>query len=294
MGLDINSALFLLDARKRGARFDETLMLGRQSLNVYPAKMVSVLERHGLPADAFRRAGPECAYAEPFFQAIGARKISAMDASSFEGAEFVHDLNQPLPESMKGRFDAVLDGGTVEHVFNVVEALRNTMELVRPGGHLFLNSPANNLCGHGFYQFSPEFFFRALSPENGFEVQRMIIHHVGPFGPWYEVNDPEAIRARVELITFTPVHLLVQARRVAVKPIFARMPQQSDYTVLWKDGESKASDTPAPAPEAGRPTWLQDHFPNIARAMHAVGVGIEFYRRQSLGNRKSFRKVPKP
>ena len=53
MGLDINTVLFLIDARKRGAALGEMLTLGRQEINVYPRKMVSVLKKHGLPWEGY-------------------------------------------------------------------------------------------------------------------------------------------------------------------------------------------------------------------------------------------------
>jgi hypothetical protein len=280
MGLDINAVQFLVAAKKHGASFGRTLMLGRQSLNVFPAAMVSLLERNGFSAAKFKVAGPECVYAEPLFEALGAQQVDSLDNSNFEGAKFVHDLNRPIPPDWRGKFDAVVDGGTLEHVFNFPTGLRNSMELVREGGRLFFHTGANNLCGHGFYQFSPELFYRALSAENGFEVERMVIHRVGPYGNWYEVSDPNTIRSRVELISFTPMHLLVQARRTSTREVFAQAPQQSDYTVLW---QASGADKVAPA--------KQPHFAAVARLFHALGTGLEFYRRQSLRNRKFFRKT---
>lgn len=279
MGLDINAVQFLIAAREKGVSFDQTVTLGRLSLNVFPKTMAVILERHGLPAGKFRAANAECAYAEPVFEALGAKRLESLDNSDFEGAKMVHDLNEPIPSAWRERFDVVLDGGTLEHVFNFPMALRNSMELLRVGGRLFLHTCANNLCGHGFYQFSPELFYRALSPENGFEVERMVIHRVGPYGKWYEVADPNAIKARVELITFTPMYLLVQARRTAVKDIFANAPQQSDYTALWQDHDSR--------PVAVK----QPRFAKLARLVNALKTGSEFYRRQSLGNRRFFRVI---
>jgi len=280
MGLDINSARFLISAHKRGARFERVLMLGRQSLNVYPRTMAALLERHGLPAGKFQTPGVECAFAEPLFEALGAARVDSLDHSDFEGAKLVHDLNHPIPSDWQEQFDAVFDGGTLEHVFNFPVALRNGMELLREGGRLFLHTCANNLCGHGFYQFSPELFYRAFSPENGFEVERMVIHRIGPYGHWYEVADPNAIRSRVELITFTPMHLLVQARRASIKPVFARVPQQSDYTVMWQAAETAVA-SPLKKPR----------FANAARFFHVIKTGVEFYQRQSLGNRRFFRRT---
>ena len=280
MGLDINSVQFLVAARKKGVCFGRVAMLGRQSLNVYPRTMVSVLERNGLPAEKFHVAGEACAYAEPFFETLGATQIDSLDFSDFEGARLVHDLNQPIPSDWREKFDVVFDGGTLEHVFNFPVALRNSMELLREGGRLFLHTCANNLCGHGFYQFSPELFYRAFGPENGFEVERMVIFRIGPYGSWYEVSDPNAIRSRVELITFTPMHLLVQAKRTSIKTIFARAPQQSDYTAMWQASEK------SPVAPVKRP-----RFAGVAGFIHALKTGLEFYRRQSLGNRRFFRKV---
>jgi hypothetical protein len=242
--------------------------------------MAQLLRKHGLPDKKFLEAGPECAFVEPFFEALGAKRVSALDFSDFEGAQFIHDLNQPVSASLKERFDVVYDGGTLEHIFNFPMALRNSMELLRKGGRLFIHNCANNLCGHGFYQFSPELFCRALNAENGFVVERMIIHRVGPYGNWYDVSDPDAIRERVELITFTPMHLLVQAKRTTVKEIFAQMPQQSDYTAMWQASEKLET-----------ASVKKPFFVRTARFIHVFKTGLEFYRRQSLGNRRFFRKT---
>lgn len=280
MGLDINAAQLLVAARKQGVPFGRTVMLGRSALNAFPQAMAALLERNGLPAGKFAPAGPECAHAEPFFESLGAARVDTIDNSDYEGAQLVHDLNQPIPAEWREQFDVVYDGGTLEHVFNFPTALRNSMELLRPGGRLFIHNCANNMCGHGFYQFSPELFYRALSPENGFAVERMIIHRIGPYGSWYEVSDPNAIRSRVELITFTPVQILVQARRVAVKEIFARMPLQSDYVVKWREtGPSRTE--PARKP----------FFARSAQLLRGIKTGLAFYRTQSLGNRRFFRRI---
>jgi hypothetical protein len=205
--------------------------------------------------------------------------VDSLDYSPFEGAQLVHDLNTPIPAAWQGKYDVVYDGGTLEHVFNFPTALKNSMDLVRVGGRFFSHSCANNLCGHGFYQLSPELFYRTLSPENGFEVERIVIHRVGPYGSWREISDPNAIRARVELITFTPVLMLVQARRIAIKPIFEKPPLQSDYSALWQASPVKAAKAP------------KNNFPVLRRFWNAAKTGIEFYHRQSLFNRLFFKKV---
>ena len=294
MGLDINAAQFLLAARQEGGELGEVLTIGRQDLNVYPAKLRQVLGRHGFPTDAFLPGAKDTGYAEPMFKALGAKKVSSLDASDFEGADFVHDLNQPLPEHLRERFDLVCDGGTLEHVFNFPVALRNCMEMLRPGGRFIMHTGANNWCGHGFYQFSPELFFRVFSPENGFELERMVAHRVGPYGRWYEVSDPNVIRSRVEVLSFTPLQLLVRARRTKVMPIFATAPQQSDYTPRWVDGAGGAAADAATNDHAPSRSKLAGMLPGLARLWNVVKIGTEIYHTQSLRNRKRFRPVARP
>ena len=293
MGLDINSVRFLIAARKQGAELGDALMLGRQDLNVYPAKMREALAEAGLPNELFAPEAKDTGFAEPVFKSLGARNVWSLDASAFEGAEFVHDLNKPIGAELREKFDLVYDGGTLEHVFNFPVALQNCMEMLRVGGRLFIHTVTNSYCGHGFYQFSPELFWRALSPENGFTVERMVLHRMGPYGRWYEVADPNAIQARVELVTLAPVQLLIQARRTKVVPVFATVPQQSDYTPRWTE---KGVETDHPAAQINyapaRP-GLAKLLPGGARLLHVVKMAWALWRSHSLGNRKCFWPVNK-
>ncbi|HTE59068.1 MAG TPA: hypothetical protein VK631_01880, partial [Solirubrobacteraceae bacterium] len=111
-------------------------------------------------------------FAEPVLHAMGAQRVDSLDISPFEGATVIHDLNQPLGEPPR-RFTAVIDGGSLEHVFNFPVAIRTCMELVEPGGSLVVMVPANNEIGHGFYQFSPELFYRVA--QHGFDVLQMLL-----------------------------------------------------------------------------------------------------------------------
>lgn len=41
-----------------------------------------------------------------------------MDYSDRENPTHVHDLNLPVPDVFHEEYDAIFDGGTLEHIFN--------------------------------------------------------------------------------------------------------------------------------------------------------------------------------
>ncbi|MBI1842883.1 MAG: hypothetical protein HYR88_18745 [Verrucomicrobia bacterium] len=289
MGLDIHGLKLLLNAKQSGAPFDRVLTFGRIEMAVSPERAASLLRSRGFasqPVEALARSTPPW-YAESVFEALGAKEVVSLDASPYQSASIVHDMNQPIEDRHKARFDVLFDGGSIEHVFNFPVAIRNCMELVKPGGSMIIHTAANNCMGHGFYQFSPELFYRVFSAANGYEVVRMIIHGSGPYGSWYDVSDPAAIRSRVELISFMPTQLLLHVRRLSLAPIFTVAPQQSDYVEAW--GHTDPGSAPAPS----RGAWAQpirEAFPGLFGAAKALRTAFRFYRSQSLWNRKFFRK----
>lgn len=224
-------------------------MIGRQGMYVARAEAAALLESFGhQPSQAeLERICPSGrAYAEGFLEFLGARSVDSVDYSSFEGASLIHDMNRPISEDLAERFSVVLDGGTLEHVFNFPVSIRNCMQMVRVGGHYLAITPANNFFGHGFYQFSPELYFTVLSEDNGFEVKHMYAFEETPHPVWYAVKSPRDVGGRVTLTNSHGVYLLIIARRVAVKPIFERTPQQSDYVGRWSGPSSEAQTSMAP------------------------------------------------
>lgn len=97
-------------------------------------------------------------YAEPFFKELGATCIESYDIVADESPTFVHDLTQPVTWC-HNKYDTIIDLGTAEHIADQVSYWRNLHSLLVDGGRLIVCLPANQHCGHGLYQFSPEFFF---------------------------------------------------------------------------------------------------------------------------------------
>ena len=226
MGLDINAARFLLAEKARGVDFGNILTLGRQGIYMDRESYASFLHHFGTTAQTD-------GYADDFFLGLGANKMTAIDASGYEKADIIHDINQPVSPDLHSSFDTVIDGGTLEHVFNFPAAIANCMRMVKPGGQLILLTPWHNFAGHGFYQFTPELFYSTLSAENGYQIERMLIVAEDS---WFSVKDPREIRQRVEIRTNDEILLHITARRISDTGIFSNWPQQSDYSTAWQNG----------------------------------------------------------
>ena len=296
MGIDIETARFLLARRREKSSFERCATLGRQHYFVSESETRWLLNTFGLsPADYPNLfGGPYPGYSEPFWQMLGAKTLHTIDASNFEDATHVHDMNQPVPESWRGAYDVVCDCGTLEHVFNFPAAIRNCMEMVKCGGYFFSQTPANNNFGHGFYQFSPELFFRVLSPKNGFRVEHCVAVEYGPRRRWFEVTDPETARARVTLINTAPVLLFVWAKRVELKPLFQETPQQSDYAAAWRD--SAAKETTQSVSGSGQLEKIKHALlataPRLARVLDTMRSS-RFNSKFSFRNPRSFKRISK-
>lgn len=95
-------------------------------------------------------------------------KVYTLDYSDFEGADLILDLNiktQTIPQT----FDVVLDGGTLEHIYHLDNALQNIDNFTKVGGLTIHLNPTSNHVDHGFYSFSPT-FYNDYYKNNGYEV----------------------------------------------------------------------------------------------------------------------------
>lgn len=278
MGLVYNNFRVFLDARRRGASFARTLTVGRQQMYV-SADEVRRLAREFPEFKIDARSVPQAGeYCETWLQAwLACERIESIDASEYEGATIVHDMNTAIPSQWKAQFSAVIDGGSIEHIYFLTRAIANAMQMTRVGGWLFVSSVANNHCGHGFYQLSPEWFFRTFSTENGFEIgDVLLMPHAFP-GTELSANrrlvrvaDPANYGGRVGLVNSQPVMIFASARRLAEVELFRKPPQQSDYTEKWSshiDAALEQSQTPQPSVK------------NRYTLRRVVGAGWRYFRR---------------
>ncbi len=126
---------------------------------------------------------------ETLFRLLGFESVESIDVYEAESPTHLLDLNRPVPAALHGRYDALYDGGTLEHCFSTAEALCNAVRLVKLGGRVMHHVPLNNWVDHGFYQFSPTLFFDFYAA-NGFDDLSMALHFMGRKRESYVAYDP--------------------------------------------------------------------------------------------------------
>lgn len=82
------------------------------------------------------------------------------------------DLHSALPEELKGRFDWVIDAGTLFWCFDVASVWRNILDMLKDGGYVFHIAALTGHFGRGYYNFHPR-LFRDFYRQNGFEIITM-------------------------------------------------------------------------------------------------------------------------
>ena len=193
------------------------LLLGTQDIALTYDQVETFLKANGLvvepvPAE-LRRTTDSFAYVshadwwryrsymhqETLFRLIGVdpSRVDTLDVDAYEHANIVQDLNRPVPQHLGG-YDLILNQGTLEHIFDVKQALWNLSDLTKPGGRIVHMVPAGML-NHGFYNFNACLFADFYS-QSGWAIEELYytllpVGHIGSQS-FYARIDP----AKIEFI----------------------------------------------------------------------------------------------
>ena len=264
MGLAISALRFLAREHMRHQFSGPVLTLGRQNVYATYAQVLSLLKEEGIEPRALPQgeplqtnipdwdAGQQAGFTSDrvFFISLGGLDVQALDISPCEGTDFTADLNLPIPAELEGRFGLVVDGGTLEHVFDVNQALRNVNRTLRPGGRIIHMSPASNFGEHGYYQFGPTLFYDYYGV-NRFDDLRCYIVEKSPwdalgrsrmkFWQWDLGRVSRPIVASKSLFVF------FCGEKTASSTVDA-VPQQGQYRHASLAASSSTAETPPPNP----------------------------------------------
>lgn len=244
MGFRITSMLAIDYARKQyGADFSKTLTLGRQFRAFTKNEFAKYMPAFSsIPEDKQKQAFAS-PYAEVLFAEMYGEKLYSLDGFAHEKPDIVWDLNEPIPDEMKGQYTCLIDGGTMEHVFHVPQLLQNCFSMLQEGGFYLCMVPTNNFNGHGLYQFSPDFFYSVFSEANGMEIKDVFIVKFSAKNKVWRINhSPEEGGARVQFDVNTQTEIYVVAQKIGKTPQ-RLIAQQTDYQEGWYEDEKSITNT---------------------------------------------------
>ena len=244
MGIDYHALRFLHYAFRKKP-FGAVATIGRQGLRVPPWRVRRAI--------GLREMVDHGDYCEPLLLGhFGAESVDSYDNSDYEAATCIWDMNQPIVPTRQ--YDTVIDAGSLEHVFNIPQALRNVSALARPGAQILHILPANGFCGHGFWQFSPELFFSLYCEANGYGETEVFLAEVADETCWYRVRQPDPGK-RVDVADSKALYVLVRSR--LLRPFSHASVQQSDYAHRWsresgagrgRNGDAGTTEVTSPSP----------------------------------------------
>lgn len=241
MGVDLSCLNFICGHKQfiKG----NTLQIGRQGLHYAGAwadrtgnkAQISnnIFLDHGINFTAEQTVIGGDGHTEKLFKMLGADNVETMDYSPYENCTIVHDLNKPVDEKYHNSFDYILDAGTIEHIYDVKTVIDNYKIMLKEGGVIAIITPCNNYVGHGFYQFSPEFFRTVFSEQAGFETIGLDLYELTSDESFkaYIVNQPRK-GDRQEFTTSSYPHYIAYAGKKLKNNIRNNF-QQSDYLKIW-------------------------------------------------------------
>jgi len=198
MGLYSTALLRVLKLLKQYGTVDKSLcMVGRQQLLIDEERFCHIMNKVNVKYDREEYAslvkGETIHYdSYRFFKMLGLKEVHALDVMPSDGADIIFDLNKELPEDLYEKFDYIIDSGTMEHVFDTANAIKNLSKMLKPGGIIIHILAAAGYVDHGFYSYSPGFFYDFYS-SNGFDVINLDLEFMISEGKWSSENYEEKL-----------------------------------------------------------------------------------------------------
>ena len=119
----------------------------------------------------------------------GCSEVVVVDAIAHRGTEVVLDLNGG--DDIPGRYDLVIDPGTLEHCFNIGMAFGKVLRATEVGGVIFHSGPVS-MVNHGFWNINPAAII-GFYEANGCVVESFRLVRAGD-EDWREMSVAEAGR----------------------------------------------------------------------------------------------------
>jgi hypothetical protein len=114
------------------------------------------------------------------------KKLISFDINKLEGASEIKDFDNPI--NYKEKFDIFFDGGSLQHIFNIPQALKNIIKMTKLNGTIIHTVTFDGFQGFGLYQLSPEIFLNLYNKNNGFKNTKIYLTENLNNKFWYKIN----------------------------------------------------------------------------------------------------------
>ncbi len=234
----------------------------------YKYKKIPIAERvyrkskaQTLYQDIFRVENPM--HMSDLFKMLNFTSVSSLDGFDSDNPTILHDLNQPIPDKHKEQFDAILDVGVMEHVFDIKQFVQTCIDLLDNNGHLILFDALSGFHNECMYNFQPPFYFDVFQA-NGFDNMSLYLNYMPKYHDFgaskttwvrFEYDD----RAKFTKFGYCTYGLFI-GRKAKSVPKFV-VPMQRYYSEYYQDWNS-AEEKPV-ATEASH--FMLENMPNFVR-----------------------------
>ena len=168
---------------------------------------------------------------------LGTTETAAFDLDGTRHARLVN-LNYPTLDHYT--YDVVYNHGTLEHIFDIAQALKTIHDACVVGGLMIHEAPFHGWLDHGFYNLQPTLFYD-LADANNYEVVAVFLEHIEG-GITQEVYNRDQMHELIQHKHVIPGMMLFVVLRKQHNRPFAK-PMQAVY-------DKRLS-------EAGNQTWRE-------------------------------------
>lgn len=153
MGIEYEDMRVILEVTRTLERKEKLLVLGDAVVHFTPAQLARLAKETGTTLAA-TVDGPLDSFA--IGRALGFQSTQTLDING--KASLTVDLQEPLPATLRGAFDCVIEAGVLFWCFEPGAALMNVYRLLRPGGLAVHIVAASGHYGRGYYNIHPLLF----------------------------------------------------------------------------------------------------------------------------------------
>ncbi len=228
MGIDRTSLNAILMSCRHIKNKQNLLTIGRQQIHTSQENNIDIGDKFNTNLSEIIYGN----YCETFFSSVGFINIDSIDNSNYEGSKYIHNLNYPILEDFKNKYDYIYDGGTSEHIFNIPQVFENIIDMLNIDGLFVSVTCNNNFSGHGMYQFSPELYLSCFNQKYGMEIIDMYIAEVGTTNnEWKNVNSFNGYRNIDKFNSTLETYIIIIARKISNEreSLIKNSPNQYSY-----------------------------------------------------------------